>query len=72
MLTLDYENSCRICLSSAKLESIFEVVTLQDEKKISEIVMEISGIEIDAGDNLSKLICEECKLKALELNSFRQ
>lgn len=70
MLTLDCENSCRICLiESDKLSGIFEI---QDERKLNEIIMEICGVDISIEDKLSKKICKECKLKALELSAFRQ
>ncbi|KAG5684022.1 hypothetical protein PVAND_013275 [Polypedilum vanderplanki] len=70
MLTLDTANSCRICLISiGKLVSIF---TKQDDRQLSDIIMEISGVKIETDDNLSKKICEECRLKTLELMAFRQ
>lgn len=70
MLTLDCENSCRICLiESDKLGSIFDD---QDDRKINEILKEIAGINISEDDKLSKKICEDCKLKAVELSEFRQ
>lgn len=70
MLTLDCENSCRICLiESDKLASIFDD---QDDRKINEILKEIAGINISADDKLSNKICEDCKLKAVELSEFRQ
>jgi Zinc-finger associated domain (zf-AD)/Zinc finger, C2H2 type len=70
MLTIDTANSCRICMiSTCQLESIF---LTQDGRSTSEIVTEISGVNIDRNDGLSKKICEECKGKALELSAFRQ
>lgn len=73
MLTLDCENSCRICLiESVKLGSIFESILQNDERPLNELITEISGVQISQDDNLSKKVCEECKLKTLELNAFRQ
>lgn len=73
MLTLDCENSCRICLiESDKLCSIFENSNQQDNRSLSEIISEISGVQIDQNDKLSKKICNECRLKALELIAFKQ
>ena len=70
MLTLDCENSCRICLiESDQLGSIFG---LHNDRQISEIIKEISGIQICDDDKLSKRICEDCKMKTLELSEFRQ
>lgn len=70
MLTLDCENSCRICLiENDKLGSIFDV---QNDRKISDVIIELAGVQISDDDNLSKKICEECKMKALDLSEFRQ
>lgn len=71
MLTLDCENSCRICLlEGPKLTSIFE--EQQDNRKLSEILNEIAGIEIENDDKLSKKICDDCKFKTLDYSAFRQ
>lgn len=73
MLTLDCENSCRICLiESENLGSIFDTVIQHDERQLNEIISEISGVQIEQEDQLSKKICEECKRKALELIAFKQ
>lgn len=70
MLTLDCQNSCRICLiENDNLKSIFDI---HDDRKISDVLMELAGIIISEEDSLSKKICEECKLKAFELAVFRQ
>jgi len=70
MLTLDTDNSCRICMTeNTKLISIF---SKHNDRPISEIVMEISGIKIEENDLLSKKICEDCRMKVIDFSGFRQ
>ncbi|XP_070495595.1 zinc finger protein 808-like isoform X2 [Chironomus tepperi] len=70
MLTLDTDNSCRICMAeNTKLESIFDQ---HNDRQISEIIMEISGIKIEETDSLSKKICEDCRTKVIDFSAFRQ
>lgn len=69
-LTINTENSCRICmLSECVLLSVFEE---HEGRPISELITEISGIKIEDSDLLSKKICKECELKVFELHAFRQ
>lgn len=70
MLTLDTDNSCRICMTeNTKLLSIF---SKHNDRQVSEIVIEISGIKIEESDLLSKKICEDCKVKVIDFSAFRQ
>lgn len=69
-MSIDPANSCRICMiSDCNLTCIFEE---HDGKPINEIISEISGVIIEKDDMLSQNICEECKIKTLELFAFRQ
>lgn len=70
MLTLDTDNSCRICMTeNTTLLSIF---SKHNDRQVSEIVTEISGIKIEDSDLLSKKICEDCRAKVIEFSAFRQ
>ena len=68
--SLEYtiENSCRVCLSSYNLVGIFQK---HEGKIISEMITEISGVEVKINDSLSKKICKECKSKVIEFYAFR-
>lgn len=68
--TINLQDSCRICmLSACKLLDIFEEY---EGRPISEIITEISGVNIETSDSLSKKICNQCQAKAAELYAFRQ
>lgn len=70
MLTLDTNNSCRTCMiGGTKLISIF---SKHNDRQISELVTEISGVKIDEKDSLSKKICEDCRTKVINFFAFRQ
>lgn len=56
-------------ISSCTLVSIFEE---HEGRQISELITVLSGVKIENSDLLSKKICKECELKALELYAFRQ
>lgn len=56
-------NQCRVCKATENLVDIYRV---DDEFRLSDIMMKISNIRVHGRDYLPKLICEECvvKLKA--------
>lgn len=70
MEILDFETSCRVCLiSEVETRSIFEV---HEDRPLSDIIKEWTGVKIEPDDGLTKQICENCRTKVIELTEFRQ
>lgn len=69
-MDLTIENSCRVCMQSTQtLVGIFEE---HDGRPISDLISEITGVNIEISDLLSKKICSECESKTLEFHAFKQ
>jgi Zinc-finger associated domain (zf-AD) len=68
---MEFINICRACLAE-KLElfSIFD--DLDSNLKYSEVLQQISQLEIDQNDILSKNICSTCKYFCQEFVKFRE
>lgn len=69
--SIDVGSSCRTCLlTSQSLEPLFE--TLFENTPLSQIVTQLSQIEIDFNDKLSHRICELCVANAINAYKFQQ
>ncbi|XP_055681804.1 zinc finger protein ZFP2-like [Lutzomyia longipalpis] len=66
--------SCRVCLSkNASLSTIFEVLEVQKigEMTLSDMILLLCGLKIDAEDGMPGTICEGCRLNLLAAFEFR-
>lgn len=69
---MDFMNICRLCLAE-KLEffDIFDLIDSSICVSFRDIVQEISQLEVDVDDSLSKNICSTCKDSVIEYVKFR-
>lgn len=64
------EESCRICLQTDNDPT--SIYATYEDKTLSELITELSGVKIEENDLLSKQICNNCKNKLVEFAQFRQ
>lgn len=64
------DSLCRLCCSkSTNLTSIF---SFKNERLLSDIILLICPIRIDASDYLSKFICDQCLNRLLDALNLRE
>ena len=61
-------NQCRVCKAT---ESLVDIYRVDDEFRLSDIMMKISNIRVHGRDYLPKLICEECVVKLKAAYEFK-
>lgn len=67
---LGLNDSCRGCLSSDDLESIFEC--FYNEVPLAQVLMNLIPVLISENDGLSSKICELCLIKTTQAYEFQQ
>nr|XP_022914648.1 uncharacterized protein LOC111425103 [Onthophagus taurus] len=67
----DIHQLCRLCLSNENLVDVFDE-QLTNAYKLRLCVVLCTGIEIEATDQVSKLICNSCSSLVIDLYKFRR